>query len=138
MKLFELTKKHNINFHNFKLELEKLGYVGYKGPNKVILDCDLESLEKIAEGFVEIQAKLDIEKSEKKKGRFMGIAFDVESQMFKVLVLKSSYRDLIEKGVEFEEVEEKNTIFKALIVIGKYVSKYINAQTIKKFGNMEE
>ena len=116
MKIHELTKKYNLNFHNFKLHLEKLGFVGYKSPNKNIPESELPEIEEIARNFTETQVELDLEKVEKRKGRFMGIAYDTEGQMFRVLVINESYKDLVEKGVNFEQIEEKNCINSCLNV----------------------
>lgn len=138
MKIFELTKKHNINFHNFKLHLEKLGYIGYKGPNKVIPENEVESLEKIAAEFVETQAKLDAEKLAKKKGSFIGIVYDDSAGKFKSVVVRVGMKELADKDVEFEVLDEHGAVFGAMLKVQNMMRRYVNDSTVQKFGNAEE
>lgn len=138
MKLHQLTKKHELNFHNFKDHLKKLGYVGYGSPAKIIPDSELEKLEEIAGEFVKKQEILNAEKAENRKGKFVGAVFELSSSEFKSVVVKCSYKELVEKGIEFEELGSHTSIFKAMLKINNNLGKYVNQHTVKKFGTAEE
>lgn len=138
MKLHQLTKKHELNFHNFKDHLKKLGYVGYGSPAKIIPDSDLEKLEEIAAEFVEQQKILNSEKVERRKGRMIGAVYDRKAGDFVSVVVKASYRDLVEKGVEFEILDRHSSIFGAMLKIANNLKKYVNNVTVQKYGKMEE
>ena len=138
LRLHELTKKYELNFHNFKDHLKKLGYVGYGSPSKNIQDEDLEKLEELAEEFVATQEVLNVEKLAKRQGKFIGIVYDRKNGSFKSVVVKASYRELVEKGVEFEVLADHTTIFSALINMSKKIAKYINDRTVEKYGSAGE
>jgi hypothetical protein len=138
LKLHELTKKFGLNFLDFKKHLISAGFTQYQSPNKKILDQDLDQLTELAEKFTETQVKLSAEKLEKRKGKFIGIVYDRKNVQFKSVVIKASYRQLVESGIDFEVLEEHSTIYSAMIKVSKSTAKTINANTIKKYGKTGE
>jgi hypothetical protein len=138
MKLHQLAKKYELNFNDFKKHIQKHGFLAYKSPNKRILDTDLEALEELAANFTQTQQKLSAEKLEKRKGKYVGIVYDRKNGCFKSVVVKASYRELVEAGIEFEVLDEHGSIFSAMLMVNKKVGIEVNQHTVHKYGGKEE
>lgn len=133
MKLSDITKKHDLNFMDFKKFLTSRKFTEYNSPNKTIKQIDEPALEELALEFKDIQSKLDKDKEEAKKGGFVGSVYDQRGGRFLTIALRLTYKDLEDLGIEHTIVEEHTTIFASIIKLSKIMKSYINEFTVKKF-----